>query len=166
MVLRPLVLPKHLAQAVLGMDTMKRQRPLGLAVLLHWKGYLVVKDGKLGQGSIGPPKWGGKSGRRKSGRTWRRSEPRKEGQWIFRGFWRGKLGDFQKPHVLQVLGNPQAKSRKVSNHRKSATRFAAKSAAKSAAKFPPQNPPQNPPRNPPRNPPPDPPQNPPENPPP
>ena len=42
-VLRTLVLPKHLAQVVLGMDTMKRQRPLDLAVLLHWKGYLVVQ---------------------------------------------------------------------------------------------------------------------------
>ena len=42
-VLRPLVSPKHLAQAVLGMDIMERQRPLGLAVFLHWKGYLVVQ---------------------------------------------------------------------------------------------------------------------------
>ena len=41
-VLRPLVLPKQ-AQAVLGMDTMKRQRPLDLAVFFHWKGYLVVQ---------------------------------------------------------------------------------------------------------------------------
>ena len=86
MVLRPLVLPKHLAQAVLGMDTMKKQRQLGLAVLLHWKGDMVVRDGGYGQGSIGPPKWGGKSGRRKSGRTWRRLEPRKSGQWICCGF--------------------------------------------------------------------------------
>ena len=58
MVLRALVLPKHLAQVVLGMDAMKRQRPVGLAVPLHWKGYLVVRDGEFGQGSIGPPKWG------------------------------------------------------------------------------------------------------------
>ena len=71
------VLPKHLAQAILGMDIMKRQRSLGLAVLLHWKGYLMVRDGGYGQGSIGPPKWGGKSGPRKSGRARRRLEPRK-----------------------------------------------------------------------------------------
>ena len=27
----------------LGMDTIERQRLLGLAVLLHWQGYLVVQ---------------------------------------------------------------------------------------------------------------------------
>ena len=45
--------------------------------------------GEYGQGSIGPPKWGGKSGRRKSGRTWRRFEPRKKRPvdllWILAG---------------------------------------------------------------------------------
>ena len=61
MVLRPLVLPKHLAQAVLGMDAMKRQRPLGLAVLLHWKGYLVVRDGGVARGPLDPPSWGANS---------------------------------------------------------------------------------------------------------
>ena len=95
------VLPKHLAQAVLGMDTMKRQRPLGLAVLLHWKGYLVVRDGGYGQGSIGPPQvGGGKSGPRKCGRTVAEASTQKKWPvdllWILAGkswgiskMWRG-----------------------------------------------------------------------------
>ena len=95
------VLPKHLAQAVLGMDTMKRQRPLGLAVLLHWKGYLVVRDGGYGQGSIGPPQMGGQI---RTPQVWPHSgggfNPEKNGQWICCGFWRGKVGEFRKPHVL------------------------------------------------------------------
>ena len=109
MVLRPLVLPKHVAQAVLGMDAMKRQRPLGLAVLLHWKGYLVVRDGGVArEGSIGPPKLGGKFRRRKSGRAWRKLEPRKNAQWICCGLWRGKnLGDFQKPTFCRFWATPK-----------------------------------------------------------
>ena len=53
------VLPKHLAQAVLGMDTMKRQRPAGLAVLLHWKGYLVVREWGIRPGVHWTPPSGG-----------------------------------------------------------------------------------------------------------
>ena len=69
MVLRPLGFTQTSGSGCPGDGHYEKGRPLGLAVLLHWKGYLVIRDGGYGQGSIGPPKWGGKYGPRKSGRV-------------------------------------------------------------------------------------------------
>ena len=100
------VLPKHLAQAVLGMDTMKRQRPLGLAVLLHWKGYLVVRDGGYGQGSIGPPQVGGQI---RTPQVWPHSgggfNPEKMASGFAVEFGGEKLGNFENPTFCRFWAN-------------------------------------------------------------